>query len=87
MAIKTEELALPSFGPTPSDELSDYEVKYFKANVDEPVERAELSIIETKGLKGTDVVILSKDKFTFMDKYFVIVQYMEKRNGRPQEAE
>ena len=62
-------------------DLSKYAVKYFKANMDEPADMLELSDIETKALHAKpgdeEVVLMSTDKFTFMDKYFIILKYLE----------
>jgi hypothetical protein len=55
-----------------------YAVKYYKANLDEPIDILELQNIETRGIRGEDVLILNRDKMSFMDKYFLIVQYLEK---------
>ena len=61
-----------------SKALQDYSVKYFKADMDDQGDILELQRIETEGLKGDNIVLLSKDKFTFMDHYFIVISYMEK---------
>jgi hypothetical protein len=43
----------------------------------DPGSRAELEIIETKAVKGQGIIILTKDKFTFMDKYYMVVSYLQ----------
>jgi len=62
--------------------LDDYVVKYLKANMDEPADMLELSTIETKALHAKqgdeEIVLMSSDKFTFMDKMFLIVKYLER---------
>jgi len=77
-SIKLETLELPGFtgGKTGFDPLK-YKVKYAKIDLDDVASRAELEILETKGLTGTDIVVLSKSSFTFMDKYFIIITYLE----------
>jgi hypothetical protein len=79
--VKAEVLSLPGFGPGPGASAFnpvDYRVRYGKFDLDDMGAMAELEIIETKGLKAEEVVVLQKDKFTFMDKYFMIVTYLEK---------
>ena len=59
-----------------------YVVKYLKADIDVLGDMLAISTIETKALRAKpgdeDVVLISEDKFTFMDKYFVVLKYMEK---------
>lgn len=65
--------------------LDKYVIKYLKADVDAPVDMLEISNIETKALRAKpgdeEVVLLDKNTFTFMDKYFVVIHYMEKIAG------
>ncbi len=78
--MKVENISLPGFGGGQAANDFDptkYRVRYSKIDMDDPGSVAELEILETQGLKGTETVILSKDKFTFMDKYFLIVCYLE----------
>lgn len=80
--VKLETIALPGFGPAQQGaglNLDDYRVRYIKLDMDDPGSVAEAEIIETRGLAGIDIVVLNKDKFTFMDKYFLIIQYLEKK--------
>jgi hypothetical protein len=77
---RVEPITLPGFGPASKKgerNLEDYRVRYIKLDLDDPGSVAEAEIIETRGLKGEDIVVLYKDKFTFMDKYFLIIQYLE----------
>lgn len=78
-AIKLENLGLPGFtgGNSGALDYSKYKIRYTKIDLDDAGSRAELEILETKGLSGKDIVVLSKSSFTFMDKYFIIVTYME----------
>lgn len=62
----------------PSKGLEGYSVKYFKADLDDEGDLLELQRIETDGIRGDNVVILTKDKFTFMERYFLVVSYMER---------
>lgn len=62
----------------PAD-LVGYQVKYCKADMDDLTETSALQEIETRGLNPNgNVVLLNRDKFTFMDKYFIVLQYMER---------
>ena len=82
MELKTEELVLPGFGGNTNTgiDYKKYRVRYLKVEVGEPQDIATLEDIETRGISTTDIVIINKDKFTFMDKYFLIVTYLEKRD-------
>ena len=56
-----------------------YTVKYFKADMDDVVEMAELSMIVTKSIQSDgDIILLSKDKYTFLERMFLVVEYMER---------
>lgn len=33
----------------------------------------------TRSLDGKDIVLLDKDKYSFQDRYYVVVTYLEKR--------
>jgi hypothetical protein len=80
MPSRVETISLPGFGPGSQDtglNLDNYRVRYIKLDMDDPGSVAEAEIIETKGLAGKEIVVLAKDKFTFMDKYFLIIQYLE----------
>jgi hypothetical protein len=77
--ITAEPMAFPGFGPKPVDEsdFKNYSVKYAQIDIMDPGSRAELEIIETKAVKGQGIIILTKDKFTFMDKYYMVVSYLQ----------
>jgi hypothetical protein len=75
----SEPFTFPGFGPKQVDEgdFNNYRVRYAQIDIMDPGSRAELEIIETKAVKGQGVIILTKDKFTFMDKYYMVVSYLE----------
>jgi len=78
--MRIENISIPGFGGGASKEAFDpknYRVRYSKIDMDDPGSVAELEILETKGLMGTEIVVLNKDKFTFMNQYFIIVCYLE----------
>lgn len=79
-SIRPENLdVMPGFGPAaPQKDLRNFRVRYLKVDFDEASDLLELEALETRGIRGEDVVILNKDKFTFMQKYFLIVAYLEK---------
>lgn len=62
--------------------LDKYRVKYIKADVDDEVQMGILCQIETRSLQGKpgdeEIILLDKASFTFMDKYFIILKYLEK---------
>ena len=81
--IVTEELSLPGIsanisGAVGKEIYDNYSVKYAKIDLDNLEDIATLQDIETRGLRGNEIVILSKDKFTFMQSYYIIISYLEK---------
>jgi hypothetical protein len=79
--IKAQEWGIPGLtAKSTGIDFKKYAVKYYKANLDEPVDVMTLQDIETRGVRGDDVLILNRDKMSFMDKYFLIVQYLEKND-------
>jgi hypothetical protein len=78
--VKVENISLPGFGAGNMSEVFDplkYRVRYAKIDLDDPGCLAELEILETKGLAAKEIIVLNKDKFTFMDKYIMVVTYLE----------
>ena len=79
--IKPQEFSLPGLTSKSSGiDMKKYSVRYYKANLDEPVDVMTLQDIETKGVRGDEVLILTRDKMSFMDKYFLVVCYLEKND-------
>jgi hypothetical protein len=80
-SIVTNELSLPAMAPSQQSRtgLEGYTIKYIKADMDDLAAMSELQTILTQGLTGSgEIVILDRDKFTFMDRMFLIVNYAEK---------
>ncbi|MNK09974.1 hypothetical protein D3C87_279840 [compost metagenome] len=77
--IITEEPSFPGFGRKKIDtkDFNNYSVRYAKIDMDDPASRLELESLETRAIQDRGIVVLTKDKFTFMDKYFMIVSYLE----------
>lgn len=59
------------------NEMKKYRVRYQKFNLDDLADVAELEKIETKGVRDEGVFIMSKKDFIFMDKIFMLVNYLE----------
>jgi hypothetical protein len=79
--IKIENISIPGFGGQASSEAfspENYKVRYQKFDLDDPMHIAELETVETRGLRGVDIVVLNKQSYTFMDRYMLIVTYLEK---------
>lgn len=81
MPMRVENISIPGFGPASAntgklDPLK-WRVRYGKFDMDDMGSVAELEIIETRGLSGTDILVLNKDKYTFLEKYFLVVTYLE----------
>lgn len=71
---------MPQIGPKAAGAGADpkkYNIKYIKADMDDITQMLELQLIETRGIRGDGVLLLSFDKMTFMDRYFIILKYME----------
>ena len=77
--IKEEVSSFPGFGSKKIDEgdFKNYKVRYALIDVMDPGSRAELEIVETKAVKGQGVIVLTKDTYTFMDKFFIVISYLE----------
>jgi hypothetical protein len=78
--IPVTEFSMPGmFGASsdPSKIYDKYSVKYKKVDLDDPADLLELQQIETRGLRGQDIVILKKDNFVFMSQFFIVIQYLE----------
>lgn len=77
---KIDPISLPGFGPAGAGgdmDLEKFRVKYSKIDFDDAGSIAELEILETRAIQNKGVYILSKEKYNFMDKCFLIVGYME----------
>lgn len=78
--LKNEDITIPNFGTVPKKlTLEQYTVRYIKCSLDDAEDILLLENIETKGLAGEEIVILVKDKFTWNEKYFVVITYLEKK--------
>lgn len=55
-----------------------FRVRYQKLNMDELSDITELECLETRAIRDEGVYVMSKKEFLFMDKVFILVQYMEK---------
>ena len=77
---KIDPVTLPGFVPEASKafDAEKHRVRYSKIDMDDLGSIAELEILETRALRNQGVYILSKEKFTFMDKIFLLVQYIER---------
>lgn len=60
------------------NEANDYNIKYLKVDLDDASGIVDLQDIETRALRDAGVQIMTRDKFTFMDRYFMIISYMER---------
>lgn len=73
------EMALPGMlvGKNATNNMDNYAVRYLKVDVDDGAARIELEKIETRAYRNQGVFVLSKEKFTFMDKFYFVVSYLE----------
>jgi hypothetical protein len=77
--MKVENISMPGFGGqnTNKFDLTKYRVRYGKYDLDDSGAVAELELLETAGLQGKEIVVLQKEKFTFMQQFFLVVTYLE----------
>lgn len=80
---KIDPVTIPGFGPAQQAEFDPkkFKVRWTKIDFDDAGSLAELEILETKALRNEGTYILSKDKFVFMDKYYMIVSYLEQESN------
>lgn len=72
-------VSMPGLGKSSKEFSTDnFKVRYTKIDMDDLGSIAELEILKTRALRNDGIYIMSEDKFTFMDKYFIIVSYLEK---------
>ncbi len=57
--------------------MDNYAVRYLKVDVDDGAARIDLEKIETRAYRNQGVFVLSKEKFTFMDKFYYVISYLE----------
>jgi hypothetical protein len=77
---KIDPVSLPGFGPANQADTFNpdkYRVRYSKIDFDDPGSIAELEILETRAIRNKGVFILTKEKFNFMDRCFLLVSYLE----------
>lgn len=80
--MKVENFSFPGFGGKGEEfgfDPTKYRVRYGKYDLDDMGAVAELELVETRGLEGKEIVVLNKDKMSFMDKMFLILTYLELR--------
>lgn len=71
--------SLPGILPSvPKDDLdmNKYRVKYLKLDMNEIADITELENIETRAIRNKGVYLLSKEKFIFMDKMYMLISYL-----------
>lgn len=81
-AFKLEDIGLPGMSGKSQGgiDVNNFTVRYCKACLDEPADVQLLEEIETKGLRGDDIIVLNKEKYTFMEKFFIVITYLERTN-------
>ena len=76
---KIDPVTIPGFAqPSQGFDSLKHRIRYAKIDLDDLASISELEILETKALRNDGVYILSKEKFPFMDKVMIVVQYIEK---------
>ena len=74
------ENGIPSILPksnSSSSGMDKMRVRYQKFDLDQPAEVAELERVMTRSIRNEGVFILSKKDFIFMDRMFMLIEYME----------
>ena len=80
--MNIEDIAMPGIGGKSTGNkinVDEYRVRYFKANLDEPGDLAELEVIETEAMLGREKILMSKDKFSFQATFYIVITFLEKR--------
>jgi hypothetical protein len=57
-----------------------YSAKVMKVDLEDLGDVATLENVLTRGMTTDEIIVLERDKFTFMDKYYVVITYMEKND-------
>lgn len=80
--MKIENISIPGFGGggAASGDFNpkQWKVRYLKIDMDDEASVGMLELLETQGLLGIQTLILNKAAWTFLDKYLMIVTYLEK---------
>ncbi len=76
--ILTQDISIPGISNKQTFDISKYSVKYKKFDADDVADMIELQKIETECLRGDKIILLSRNTFTFMSQYFLVVSYLEK---------
>jgi hypothetical protein len=58
--------------------MQNYSVKYMKADLDDMGQMAVLEEVETRAIRGDDIVLVEKSNYVFLERYFIILKYLEK---------
>jgi hypothetical protein len=66
---------LPSI-PKDALDMDKYRVKYLKLDMNDPGDIIELEMVETRAIRNQGIFLLSKEKFIFMDKMFILISYL-----------
>ena len=77
---KIDPISIPGFGPSiKADEFdaSKFRVKYLKIDFDDLGSISELQTLETRAIRNEGIYVLTKEKFTFNDRYFLVISYLE----------
>jgi hypothetical protein len=80
-ATPLDPASIPGFIPRVGSDGFDpnkFRIRYLKLDLDELGDITELERLETKAIRNQGIFILSKDRFNFMDKIFILVQFLEK---------
>lgn len=77
---KIDPVTLPGFVPDTGKgfDAQQHRIRYLKIDLDDLGAITELEQLETKALRNEGVYVLSKEKYTFLEKFFLVVQYVEK---------
>lgn len=80
MAIEPREFAMPGMSSKTdtNQAYKNYTVKYYKGNLNETADILEMQAIETRALHTDEVIIMSTDKYLFMDQIVMFIRYLEK---------
>lgn len=78
-----DDITIPGFDGKPTSrpgEMAKYRTRYLKADLSDPSQLTELENTETECLLGERLVLLSKDKYSFKENFYVVLTYLERRD-------
>src|SRR5437879_1579065 len=80
---KIDPATIPGFIPAAKGNFDParWRVRYQRLDIQEPSDIVELETIENKAIRNRGIYVLSKERFVFMDKILMLIQYLEETSN------